>query len=134
MTTTIKELYTAIKGRLKTIEGLNAYDHIPGVNEWPGALVHPPNVEAEGAGDGWQILRFNVMVIVSGAIDEHQLKLLDYQANEGPKSIPAAFRQDPSLGFPDVSARVSASRPMGYEEQAGYQGFGCVFEVVVCLG
>jgi hypothetical protein len=131
--TTILQLYAAIKGRLKTVD-LNAYDHVPGSAEWPGAFVLPPMAEHEGAADDWLTLRFDVVIMVSSTIDKNQLKLLEYQALDGPKSIKGAFDQDPSLGFPDVHARVLRSRPLGYEEQAGYLGFGAVFEVVVRLG
>lgn len=131
--TTITQLYDAIKVRLKTVD-LKAYDYIPGSSEWPGAFVLPPVLEHEGAADDWSVLRFDVVVLVSGAVDKNQLKLLRYQDQSDSLSIHQAFQSDRSLGFPDVDARVTASRPLGYEEQAGYQGFGCVFEVVVRLG
>ncbi len=114
--------------------GLNAYDYVPGSAEWPGALVLPPAVEIEGAGNAPQVLRFDVLVLVSGAIDGNQLQLLDYQDLAGPRSIIRAFRDDPSLGFPDVTVRVLRSRVLGYEEQAGYQAFGATFELSAMIG
>jgi hypothetical protein len=131
--TTIRQVYAAIKARLNSI-GLNAYDYVPGSAEWPGALVLPPAVEIEGAGNAPQVLRFDVLVLVSGAIDGNQLQLLDYQDLVGPRSIIRAFRDDPSLGFDDVTVRVLRSRVLGYEEQAGYQAFGATFELSAMIG
>lgn len=129
----LEPVYTAIKYRLKTT-GLNAYDHVPGSTEWPGAFILPPDVELEGLSDGWVTVRFEIVVLVSAALDVHQLNLLPYQNLTGAKSIPAAFKADPTLGGLVGDIRVVRSRPLHYEEQAGYQGFGCAFETVARIG
>lgn len=132
--TSIRDVYRAVKVRLSDV-GLNAYDYVPGASEWPGALVLPPNsVHVDGAGRAPMVLRFEVLVLVSGAIDENQLQLLDYMDVAGGKSILKAFGDDPSLGFPDVHVRVTESRVLGFEEQAGYQAYGAMFEFVAMVG
>jgi hypothetical protein len=133
MTTNPKDVYAAVKDRLKLL-GLNSYDYIPGAAEWPGAFVLMGEVEHEGLADDWITIRFEILLMVSAAIDEHQLQLLDYQAFSGPKSISEAFRTEPTLGLDGANVRIVRSRPLGYEEQAGYQGFGCTFEAVARLG
>lgn len=130
----ILPIYQALKARLKTVVGLQAYDYVPGVDEWPGAVILPPTIESDGADDGWLTLRFEIVLLVSAAIDEHQLKLFAYQSSSGTKSIPKAFASDPTLGGLVGNLRVERSRPVSYEEQAGYLGFGCVFEVVAWAG
>lgn len=130
MSGTPKEIYRGIRDKLKTIDGLNAYDYAPGSSEWPGAFVLLPEVEHEGLGDDWISLRFDIVVLVSAVIDEKQLDLMEYQAHTGARSIPALFRSDPTLGGLVGDVRVRRSRPLGYEEQAGYQGYGAVFETV----
>lgn len=130
--TTVRELYEGVRDRLKTV-GLKAYDYVPGTTEMPAAMMMPPMVEHEGLSDDWATLRFEVFVLVSGSIDEKQRRLLEYQDFEGPKSISAAFRADPTLGI-GVDVRVTRSRPVGFEEMAGYQVFGSVFEFVARLG
>lgn len=130
--TTIKELYTAVSNKLAEV-GLISYPYIPGSSEWPGAFIMPPMVEHEGLSDDWTTCRFEVLVFVSSSIDEHQLRLLDYQDFDGERSISAAFRADPSLGGNGADVRVARSRPLGLDEQAGYQGFGSAFEFVARL-
>lgn len=133
----ILPVYTALKARLKTVDrdsGFQAYDYVPGAAEWPGAFVLPPTVEPQGADDGWLILRFEIVVLISAAIDLNQLRLLEYQSSAGPRSIPRAFAAEPTLGGLVGNVRVERSRPLSYEEQAGYMGFGCSFEVVVWVG
>jgi hypothetical protein len=130
-------IYQAMKARLKTVDparSFQAYDYVPGVNEWPGALILPPTIEPQGADDGWLILRFEIVVLVSAAVDENQLKLFEYQSSDGPKSIPKAFASEPTLGGLVGQVRVERSRPLSYEEQAGYLGFGCIFETVAWVG
>jgi len=126
-------VYAAIKYRLKDI-GLNAYDYVPGSAEWPGAFILPPEVELEGLGDDWIVVVFDIVVLVSAPLDIQQLKLLEYQSLSGEKSISAAFKAEPTLGGLVGDIRIARSRPLGYEEQAGYQGFGCVFEAKARIG
>lgn len=134
-------IYHAIKARLKGVDpstenhrGLQAYDHVPGVNEWPGALVLPPDVEIEGLANDWVTVRFSIIVLVSSAIDEHQLMLLEYQSTKGQRSISRAFMTEPTLGGLVGDIRITGSRPLNYEEQAGYQGYGAVFDGVARIG
>lgn len=126
-------IYRALKARLKTCK-LNAYDYVPGSNEWPGGFILPPEIEADGAADDCFIMRFEIVVLVSGAVDENQLKLLEYQSDTGERSIARAFRSEPTLGGLVGHVRIARSRPLSYEEQAGYQGFGAVFEAVARVG
>jgi hypothetical protein len=137
----LEAVYKAIKYRLKAADpttadhqGLNAYDHVPGASEWPGAFVLPPTVDPQGLGDDWCEIVFEIVVLVSAAFAVDQLKLLPYQNLTGPKSIPAAFRNEPTLGGLVGDIRITGSRPLGYEEQAGYQGFGCIFEAKALIG
>lgn len=134
--------YRAIKARLKSVDfdpttgrGLQAYDYVPGVNEWPGAVVLPPEIpDTEGADNGLLYLNIDIVVLVSGAIDEHQLKLLEYQSTRGARSISRAFAAEPTLGGVVGHIRITGSRPLNYEEQAGYQAFGCVFTARAMIG
>lgn len=131
--TEILPVYRAIKDRLKQVDpgsGFRAYDFVPGTNEWPAALVLPPSVEPQGADDGFLILRFEIVVLVSSAIDEHQLRLLEYQSTSGPKSIPGVFAAEPTLDGLVGTIRVERSRSLNYEEQAGYMAFGALFDTV----
>lgn len=130
-------IYQAIKYRLKAVDpahNLQAYDHVPGASEWPGAFVLPPEVGHEGLGDDWMEVQFDIVVLVSSAIDSHQLKLLEYQSTKGERSIARAFRSEPTLGGLVGDIRVTGSRPLSYEEQAGYMAFGCVFSVKARIG
>lgn len=134
-------IYRAIKARLKTVDwdpvagrGLQAYDHVPGSNEWPGAYVLPPTWDPQGADEGLHFLEFDIIVLVSGTIDEHQLKLLEYQSTTGPRSIVRAFEEEPTLGGLVGHIRITGSRPLNYEEQAGYQAFGCAFSAKAMIG
>lgn len=134
-------IWRAIKARLKTVDTdaaggrqLQAYDYVPGINEFPGALVLPPTTLPEGADDGLLYLEFDIIVLVSAAIDEHQIKLLEYQSTKGPRSIARAFASEPTLGGLVGHIRITGSRPLNYEEQAGYQAFGCVFSAKAMIG
>jgi hypothetical protein len=131
MSGTPLQIYRGIRDRLREIDGLNAYDFVPGASEWPGAFVLLPIIEHEGLADDWVTLRFDIVVLVSATIDENQLTLLEYQGETGDKSIHQAFASEPTLGGLCGDVRVARSRPLGYEEQAGYAGFGAVFETMV---
>lgn len=134
-------IYEAIKYRLKGVDpstathrGLQVYEYVPGSNEWPGALVLPPEVEDEGLANDWVTLRFQILILVAATIDESQLKLLEYQPTTGPRSIARAFSEEPTLGHLVGDIRITGSRPLNYEEQAGYQGYGAMFDVVARVG
>lgn len=131
--TSIRELYEAIAiGPLKAV-GLHAFDHVPGSSEWPGAFLLPPVVEYESLADTVLELRTDIVVLVSATVDINQLKLLDYMDDQGPRSIPLAFHQNPSFGLNGVSGFIARSRPLNFEQQAGYQAFGAVFESSIRL-
>lgn len=137
----IPRIYKGLKYRLREIpmsdrdgDGLQSYDFVPGANEWPAALILPPDIEWEGLSDDWATMRFEVIVLVSAAIDEKQLLLLDMMSTTGARSIPGAFRREPTLGGLVGDVRVIRSRALGYEEQAGYRAYGAVFECVTRIG
>ena len=137
----LERAYEAIKYRLRSIDpstathrGLNAYDYVPSTSEWPGIFVLPPMVDPQGLADDWLEIEFEMVLLVSAAFDVNQLKLLPYQNVSGPLSIPRAFRQEPTLGGLVGDIRITGSRPLGYEEQAGYQGWGCVFQAKARIG
>lgn len=132
--TDLEPIWAAMKYRLKEINGLGAYDYVPGAAEWPAAFLSGATVDHEGLADDWITVMFDIVLLVSAAFDVHQLKLLAYQSGTGPKSIPRVFRQDPTLGGLVGDIRIIGSRPLGYEEQAGYQGWGCVFEAKARIG
>lgn len=115
-------------------DGLQSYDYVPGANEWPAALILPPDIEWEGLADEWATMRFEIIVLVSAAIDEKQLVLIEMMSSTGSRSVVAAFRKEPTLGGLVGDVRVIRSRPLGYEEQAGYRAYGAVFECVARIG
>lgn len=127
----IVEVAEALAERLRTIDKLNAYAHVPGSAEWPGAFVQPPIIDYEGLDEGDLDMQFEVVVLVAAVGDINQLALMPYMALEGPQSVPAAILGDRTLGLGDVDAFVVRARPLGLQEQASYQGWGCVFEVMV---
>jgi hypothetical protein len=127
--TSLRQLYAAIAaGPLKSC-GLRAFDYVPATSEWPAAYCMPPEITYEGITSTSHLeLTIDIVLLVSAVVDKHQLNLLDYMDDQGPLSIPLAFHNDPSLGLQGVNAYVMLARPLNYEEQAGFNAFGALFE------
>jgi hypothetical protein len=129
----LEPVYKAIAARLKTL-GPHAYDYVPGASEWPGFFLQPPMIDPEGLADDWCVITLEIVLIVSGAFDINQKQIMPYTNLTGPKSVWQAFRAEPTLGGLVGDIRITGSRPLGYEEQAGYQGFGVVFDARAMIG
>jgi hypothetical protein len=132
--TSVREAYAALTTVVSSATGLRGYDYVPGSSLWPAFFVLAPVMEYESLAHNLAEPRFDVVVLVSSARDKNQRDLLDYMDDEGPKSIPKAVHDDPSLGgLPGVSAIVLRARPLNLPEQAGYQAYGALFEAVCRL-
>ncbi len=134
MTTTLGEIASGLVERLETIPDLNAYDHVPGTGEWPGAFIRAPQVVYEGLALDDEDLSIEIIVLVSAAFAEGQLDILPFMEISGAQSIPAAIHADRTLGFDDVDVYVTLARPLGLQEQAGYRAYGVVFELSARVG
>lgn len=130
--TSIPQVYEAVKNVVATT-GLRAFSYVPGSAEWPGAYLMPPQVVYEGLADN--VLEFDVgiVILVSAATDKNQLQLLAYMDDQGDKSIPLAFHNNPGLGLDGVHAFVRMSRPLNFEEMSAYAAFGALLEVSIRL-
>lgn len=134
MTTTLGEVAAALAEQLGTIPELNAYDHVPGTAEWPGAFIRAPHVVYEGLALDDEDLSIEIILLVSAAFAEGQLDILPFMEISGPQSIPAAIHDDRTLGLDDVDVYVTLARPLGLQEQASYRGYGVIFELSVRVG
>ncbi len=130
---TLEEVAEAVATRLRGIPGLNGRPYVPGSAVWPSAFVQPATIDYEGLSSTDADFRLEVVLMVGAAIDQNQMKLYKYMGLEGPHSVPAAIHADRTLGLGDIDALVVRSRLLGQQEQASYQGYGCVFEVTVRL-
>lgn len=130
--TSLRQVYAGHKDLLATVD-LRSFDHVPGSSEWPGAFLLPPTVEYETLAGSQLQFTVPIVVLVSAVVSKRQLDLLDYMDDQGPKSIPLAFHQNPSLGLSGVSASIQVARPLNLEEQAAYQAFGALLESSVLL-
>ncbi len=129
--TTLEDVAEALADRLRDGTGLRAVDHIQSSPHYPAAYVEPPAIDYERLNDLGMDAVFPVVVVVSSVVDRNQKALLAYQDVTGPQSVKAAIEADRSLGLTNVDALLTAWRPLGIEEQAGYRGFGAVCEITV---
>lgn len=134
--TTLAEVLTAGYDLLAPLAGggLNRYARVPDSPEFPAIFWNPvPDADYwDSAEDDW-IFTLNLILVASGAFDEHQQLLVPYLERTGPKSIFALFQANRSLGLPDVDAVPRGVRPLNQVEVAGYRGYGAAIPVNISI-
>lgn len=133
--TEIADVLDGIDTVLKTIEGLNVRDHIPGSTpDFPVAFLHPvPVTDYRDGGEADQVHVFEIIVLVSQTLYENQRTVLPYLERTGSKSIFALFENNRTLGLNGVDAHVRETRPLDQQEVAGYFGSGAAVTLVISL-
>lgn len=120
MSATLGQLRLAIKGKLATISGLNAYAVEPPSPAYPAAwpIVRPsPLNDTYDGGQNWAV---GVIVAVQAAdLGRAQTNLDPYLEASGAKSVRAALLSDVSLGLPGVNVTVIALASYGPLDLAG---------------
>ena len=131
---TLTEIVDGIVARLRTIEGLEVYGHVPGTAEFPAAFVMPPPIDYRQAmGAGVVRMDFEVVVLVGAFESAHQTNLFPYLDVTGSWSVLAAVDADRTLGLTDVDCVVLSSRPLGLEEISAYRAWGVSFQLLVAF-
>lgn len=95
MSTTLQQLVDGIETRLATVTDLRIADYTPEQVNPPTAWVMIPPIENYRAsfGRGYIVLEPVVRLVVSAAYSpEGQKALVEFAEWDGPRSIPAAFR------------------------------------------
>lgn len=132
--TTLAQIVDGIETRLKTLTGLQVHKKIPDTITPITAWVNPvPITDYRDSLDDDTLYSFEVILMASANLDDHQLDLVPYLERSGAKSIFAAFETARGLGFTDVDAHVRTARPLGLQEVAGYGGWGAAVTVSVSL-
>ena len=133
MAATIEQIMDGLETRLATISGLRtrniAADNPPIPCAFP--LV-PPITYRETFGRGTYSLNFQIVVLVSAALDRvGQLKLAGYANPRGTTSIITAIEGDKTLGGIVADLVVDTFDPRGLEEVGIVGYYGGVFNVRV---
>lgn len=117
---TLRSIREAMKTALEAIDGLRAYDHVPGQPHFPAAVVGTPVVRYDATmSRGVDELEIPVIVLVANMVDrvgQDRMDALVWGAGAG--SIKAALEQDRSLGGTVHTLRVTEAVPREVEVNA----------------
>ena len=130
----IASIRDALKARLDTVAGLNAYDTNPTDVQVPAAFVYPTPGEFlvyDKTFEGAYELQMLVVVLVSSAVDEAAQDALDDYLVPGSSTIKAALEADQRLGGLVDWVVVTGAQNYGLHEVAGVPYFGA--EMIVSL-
>lgn len=136
MPSTISQVMTAIKTRLATITGLQAYDYASDKPEPPCAFPMVPPIRSYRStmGRGLYEIEIPVVLLVSAILDrDGQHKLASYASATGSSSIILAIEGDKTLGGTVSDSYVTGFDPNGLEEVNMLNFYGGTFGVHVVL-
>lgn len=104
--TTLAEVRDGLEARLNTITGLRVYDYIPDDAFYPAAVIDITDVTYTSLdiGAGRRAV-FAIYLLIPRAVDRQQLELYPLIDN-GPGSVLAAIKADPTLGGLAANAQV----------------------------
>lgn len=132
---TIEEITEAIEGRLATIPGLTVWGYPPGQTDYPAAFLNLyPEIDYRDSAADDQLHVFEIVVLVSAALNENIRTGLPFLEREGPQSIFAVFESQRTLGLNDVDAHIRSARPLDLEDVGGYHAYGAALTLVVAQG
>ncbi len=130
----ITSIREGLATRLKTIAGLNVYDHLPGQFSTPAAITGGPSTVDYDAAmrRGLDRYEFPVRLYASMAHSRGGQDALDeYLASSGAKSVKAAIEGDRTLGGAVSDLRVTTVSGYGRTTYGGVDYFGA--EILVEL-
>ena len=131
---TLKQIREALKTTLATIDGLRAFDYVPGGVSPPAAVVKPPQITyGTTLNEGSHDLVYGVLVLVSLATDRTAQDTLEaYLDPSSAESIAAVIAADPTLGGVVDYAVVTVVQNTGNVMFGDAEYFGA--EVLVNVG